>query len=396
MFALLASFLMLAAGEPVASPPLDAAEVVRQLKPAELAEWHNAMRITTLGQTRIKQGQSIMDTSIAAAAATKGAKVGGLTETPEQIKARAQKIIDEGNLQVQQAAPSLNRLRLAATQRLAEKMKPVDFAVEITAAAPPAALDAAVGRLHKQAVDLGYPSAHLIGSLRVSSAGLERPAELTADLRAAWSRRTGVALAAVPAEGYAYVPAVAPAAPALSKGLKPATAPKQLAVLWAEQYAVGADGAQALLFLRLADAHSFRIIASELVLTHTGATPVVGTVVLRDERSFIPRLTQSGEWAFGFERDSHPVGSALLTHLCLTQTKLSVAGDPYVAIVAGGGPAGGVVGAKWRATAVEAPVASPAAPNVAVTAFSVQGIPTGGAARDVGPLTLRVGAPGVK
>ena len=393
MFALLASFLMLAAGEPVAPPAVTDAEVVRELKPAELTEWYNAMRINALGQTRVKQGQSIMDTSIAAANATKGTKTGGLTETPEQIKVRAQKIIDEGNRQIQQVAPSLNRLRLAAAQRVAEKMKPVDFAVEIAAAAPLAALDAAVGRLHKQAVDLGYVSAHLIGSLRVSSVGLERPAELTSDLRAAWSRRAGVALAAVPAEGYAYVPAVSPAAPALSKGLNPATAPKQLAVVWAEQYVVGADGAQTLLFLRLADAHSFRIIASELVLTHTGATPVVGTVVLRDERSFIPRLTQGGEWTFGFERDSHPVGSALLTHLCLTQTKLSIAGDPYVAIVAGGGPAGGVVGAKWRATAVEAPAASPAAVG---TAFSIQGIPAGGGAVAVGPLSLRVGAPVVK
>ena len=396
MLALLASFLMLAAGEPVALPELTPAEVVRELKPAELAEWHNAIRINNLGQTRIKQGQSIMDTSIAAAAATKGAKIGGLTETPEQIKLRAQKIIDEGNLQVQQVAPSLARLRLAAAQRVAEKLKPVDFAVEITAAAPPAALDAAVGRLHKQAADLGYASAHLIGSLRVSAAGLERPAELTADLRAAWSRRTGVALAAVPAEGYAYVPAVAPAAPALSKGLKPATAPKQLAVLWAEQYAVGAGGAQTLLFLRLADAHSFRIIASELVLTDTGAAPAVATIALRDERSFVPRLTQSGEWTFGFERDSHPVGSALLAHLCLAQTKLSVAGDAYVAIVAGGGPAGGVVGAKWRATAAAPATEAPAAGSAAVTAFSIEGIPTGGSAVTVGPLTLRLGAPGAK
>jgi len=394
MLALLASFLLLAAGEPVTPPTIPSdPEVVRLLKPAELAEWHNVMRVTALGQARVKQGQSIMDTSIAAAAATKGSKTGGLTETPEQIKIRAQKIIDQGNAQIQQVAPSLARLRLVAAQRLAETMKPVDFAIEVTAAAPAAALDAAVGRLHKQAGDLGYVSAHLIGSLRVSAAGLERPSELTAELRAAWSRRPGVALAAVPAEGYAYVPGVAPVAPALSKGLKPATAPKQFAVLWAEQYAVGADGAQSLLFLRLADAHSFRIIASELVLTHAGAAPVVGSVALRDERSFIPRLTQSGEWAFGFERDSHPVGSALLTHLCLTQTKLSVVGDPYVAIVAGGGPAGGVVVGKWRATAVEAPAAGPA---VAVTAFSVQGIPTGGPARDVGSLTLRVGAPGAK
>ncbi len=388
MYALLASFLMLAAGEPVAPPPVTDAEVVPQLKPSELAEWHNAMRATNLGQNRVKQGQSIMDTSIAAANATKGAKSGGLTETPEQIKIRAQKIIDEGNMQIRQAAPSLARLRLAAAQRLAEKMKPIDFTVPLSAAAPAAALDAAVGRLHKQAVDLGYPSAHLIGSLRFSAAGLERPADLTADLRAAWSRRTGVALAAAPAEGYAYVPAVAPAAPALSKGLKPATAPKQFAVLWAEQYAVGADGSQTLLFLRLADAHSFRIIASELVLTDTGAATAVGALALRDERSFIPRLTQSGEWTFGFERDSHPVGSALLVHLCLAQTKLSVAGDAYVAIIAGGGPAGGVVGAKWRASAAEG--------TAGVTAFRIEGIPAGGTAVAVGPLTLRIGAPGAK
>jgi hypothetical protein len=389
MLSILASLLLLAAGEPVAPPTVTDAEVVRLLKPAELAEWHNVMRVTALGQARVKQGQSIMGTSIAAAAATKGSKNGGLTETPEQIKIRAQKIIDQGNAQIQQVAPSLARLRLVAAQRMAETIKPVDFAVEITAAAPAAALDAAVGRLHKQAGDLGYASAHLIGSLRVSSAGLERPVELTAELRAAWSRRPGVALAAVPAEGYAYVPAVAPAAPALSKGLKPATAPKQFAVLWAEQYAVGADGAQTLLFLRLADAHSFRIIASELVLTHAGAAPVVGSVALRDERSFIPRLTQGGEWTFGFERDSHPVGSALLTHLCLTQTKLSVAGDPYVVIVAGGGPAGGVVGAKWRAAPVEATVPG-------TTAFQIEGVPAGGAAVPVGPLTFRVGPAGAK
>ena len=394
MFALLASLLMLAAGEPVALPDLTPAEVVRELKPAELAEWHNAMRINALGEARIKAGQSILKTNAAAMAS--GPKIGSLSETPEEIKVRAQKIIDQGNQQVQQVAPSLARLRLVAAQRVADKLKPVDFAVEIAAAAPPAALDAAVGRLHKQAAYLGYVSAHLIGSLRVSAAGLERPADLTADLRAAWSRRTGVALAAVPAEGYAYVPAVTPAAPALSKGLKPATAPKQFAVLWAEQYAVGVVGSQTLLFLRLADAHSFRIVASELVLTDTGAAPAVATIALRDERSFVPRLTQSGEWTFGFERDSHPVGSALLTHLCLTQTKLSVAGDAYVAIVAGGGPAGGVVGAKWRATAAAPAAEAPASGSAAVTAFGIEGIPTGGAAVSVGPLTLRLGAPGAK
>ena len=391
MNALLASLLMLAVGEPVPPPPVSDAEVVRQLKPAELAEWHNSMRVNALGESRIKAGQSILSTSTAASTTTNGPKVGGLSETPEQIKIRAQKIIDEGTAQVRQVAPSLARLRLAAAQRVAEKTKPVEFAAELAAAAPAVALDAAVGRLHKQAVDLGYNSAHLIGSLRVSSAGLERPADLTADLRAAWSRRTGAALAAEPAEGYAYVPGVAPAAPALSKGLKPATAPKQLAVLWAEQYALTTDGSQALLFLRLADAHSFQLVASELVLVEqrAGATPAACGFLLRDERSFVPRLTQGGTpWVFGFERDSHPLGSALLAHICLSQTKLSVAADAYVAVVTRTGPSGGVVGAKWRAIVAEPP------PGALV--FQVEGVPVGGAAVNVGLLTVRVGAPAAK
>jgi hypothetical protein len=379
MYALLASFLMLAVGEPVPPPPVPDAEVVHQLKPAELAEWHNSMRVNALGESRIRAGQSILATSTAVSASTKGLKNGGLSETPDQIKARAQKIIDEGTAQVRQVAPSLARLRLVAAQRVAEKLKPVEFAAELTAAAPAAALDAAVGRLHKQAVDLGYPSAHLIGSLRVSAAGLERPVDLTAELRAAWSRRTGVALAAVPSEGYAYVPAVAPAAPALSKGLKPAAAPKQLAVLWAEQYALTTDGSQALLFLRLADAQSFQLVASEVVFVdqRPAAAPAPAAVcafVLRDERSF--------------ERDSQPIGSALLAHLSLAQTKLAVAADAYVVIVAGGGPPGGVVGARWRAVVTEAPAGS--------LAFQVEGVPVGGAAVPVGTLTVRVVAPVAK
>ncbi len=349
------------------------------------------MRINSLGESRINAGKSIMATSAAAAVSTNGPKIGGLSETPDQIKARAQKIIDEGTAQVRQVAPSLARLRLAAAQRVAEKTKPIEFSSQLEAAAPAAALDAAVGRLHKQATDLGYPSAHLIGSLRVSPAGLERPADLTADLRAAWTRRTGVALAAAPAEGYAYVPAVAPAAPALAKALKPATAPRQFAVLWAEQYALTADGSQALLFLRLADAHTFQLVASEVAFVdaRAGAAPAVCAFVLRDERSFVPRLTQgAAAWVFGFERDSQPVGSAVLAHLCLAQTKLSVAADAYVAIVAGGGPAGGVVGAKWRASVAEAPAGT--------LGFRVEGVPVGGAAVPVGTLLVRIGAPGAK
>jgi len=390
--ALLASLIFLAAGEPVPPPPLSDAEILRQLKPAEVMEWHNSMRITALGETRIKQGQSIMATSISAAAASKGVKSGGLSETPEQIKLRAQKIIAEGTAQVRQVAPSLARLKLVASQRLAEQMKPVDFGAEIKAVAPADAFGGAAARLHKQAVDLGYASVHLIGTLRVGSAGLERPAELTADLRSAWSRLSGAPLAPIPAEGYAYVPAVGTAAPSVSKGLKPAGAPKQVAVLWAEQYALTADGSQSLLFLRLADAQTFQIVGSEAAFLdlRAGPTPATGCAfVLRDERSFIARLTQgAAAWVFGFERDSHPVGSALLTHLCLSQTKLAVAADAYVAVVTRTGPADGVVGARWRATAGQG--------QGGAIVFQVEGVPTGGAAVPVGPLTVRVTKPAAK
>lgn len=391
MNAFLASLLIFAVGEPVPPPPLTDAEVVLQLNQAELLDWHSAVRIASQGEARIKQGQSILATSLPAAEANKG-KGGGLADTPEQVKARAQKIIAEGKAQVGRVTPSLIRLRNIAAQRVAEQTKPVNFTAEPASAAPAVALESAVARLHRQAVDLGYPSVHLIGSLRVSAAGLERPAELTADVRSAWSRLSGAPLAPAPAEGYAYVAGVAPVSPALSKGLKPASAPKQLAVLWAEQYALTADGSQALLFLRLADAHSFQLVASEVAFVDQRAKPGPGTVCafsLRDERSFVPRLSQeSTPRVFGFERDSHPVGSAMLAHLCLAQTKLSVAADAYVAIVTGSGPSGGVVGAKWRATMVQAPAG--------VTTYQVEAVPVGGAAVAVGPLTVRLGPPKAK
>ncbi|MFZ9991001.1 MAG: hypothetical protein ACO3J6_01085, partial [Opitutales bacterium] len=120
---------------------------MRHLNPAELAEWYNSMHINALGESRIKAGQSIMATSTAASVATNGLKSGGLSETPEQIKTRAQKIIDEGTKQVRRVAPSLARLRLVAAQRVAEMTKPIEFASALTAVSPAVGLDAAVDRL---------------------------------------------------------------------------------------------------------------------------------------------------------------------------------------------------------------------------------------------------------
>ena len=391
MFAFLASLIFVAAGEVATPPPsIPDVEVVRYLKSNELAEWNSAMRITAAGETRVKTGQSILATSGSAAAANKGPKVGGLTEAPEQVKARSQKLIDEGNAQIQQALPSLTRLRAAATARAAEKTKPVVLAVDLAPAAWNVAVTQSVVRLQKQARDAGFAKAHLIGAISLLGDGkLSRPAEMTADLRAAWTKADDKSLAPVPADGYAYVPGADKALAAISKGIPAATAPKQLAVVWAEYYAVSAEGSRGLLFLRLADAATMRIVASEVAFTEFGATAApVGTcaVALRDERSFLPRLAESGDWLLGFDRASNPLGSALLAHLSVTQAKVGMTAAPYVIAVAGGGPAAAEgVRAKWRAVTATAPAGT--------LAFQVSSIPTGADGVDVGQLTLKVVAP---
>ena len=392
MYAILASLIFVAAGEVVPPPPpvIPDTEVVRYLKPNELIEWNSAQRVTTAGENRVKTGQSILKTSGGAVADSKGPKVGGLTETPEQLKARTQKMIDEGTAQVQQALPTLVRLRAAAAARAAEKTKPVTFAADVAPTTLNVAVAQSVVRMQKQARDLGYAKVHLIGSISLLGDGkLNRPEDLTADIRAAWTKADDKSLAAVPAEGYGYVPGADKGAPSLSKGLKPATASKQVAVLWAEFYAAPVAGSRGLLFLRLADAYGMRLLASEVAYTELGsaAAPAgVCSVSLRDDRSFLPRLSEGGDWVLGFDRASDPLGSALLAHLSVTQSKVGVAAAPYVIIVAGGGPAStDGVRAKWRAV----PAAAPAGTIV----FQVASIPTGGEAVDVGQLSLKVAAP---
>jgi hypothetical protein len=385
----LASLIFIAAGEVAPPPSIPDTEVGRYLKSNELAEWNGALRNYSAGETRVKTGQSIMKMSNDTLPAN-APKAGSISETPEQIKIRAQKIIDEGNTQIQQALPSLTRLRAAAAVRAAEKTKPVTFTADFAPTAWNVAVSQSVVRLQKQARDLGYAKVHFIGSISLLGDGkLNRPADMTADIRSAWAKADDKSLAPVPAEGYSYIPAIDKGTPAISKGLKPATAPKQVAVVWAEYYAAAAEGARGLLFLRLADAHSMRLVASEVAFTEHGvAAAPAGTcqVALRDDRSFLPRLSEAGDWVLGFDRASNPLGSALLAHLSVTQSRLGIDAAPYVVIVARGGPAGSDgVRAKWLAVTDTAPAGS--------IAFKVSSIPTVGEGVDVGQLTLTLALP---
>ncbi len=392
MHALLASFLLLAAGE--ATPPVPVmpdVEVVKYLKPPELVEWANSQRLTQAGETRARQGNSIMamirppDPK-----AIKAPTVGGLTEAPEQTKARAQKIIDEGNVQIQQALPSLTRLRAAAAARLAEKTKPLEFGSELPQSAWNVSVSHAAVRLQKQARDAGFSKVHLIGAIVLQADGkLVRTSTLADDLRAAWIKADEKSLTKVPAEGYAYVPATdEKSAPALSKGLKPATSARQEAVLWAEFYAVPSEGSLGLLVVRLADAYTMRILGSEAYLTSpvtvdASAAPKTATFALKDQRSFVPRLASSGDWIFAFDRESAALGSALLAQVAVQQTKLGISASPYVAVVTGAGTPGlDGVRAHWRVI--------PGKPDPKEVIFQVSAKPVGAAAVEVGQIVLRV------
>lgn len=383
---LLASLLFLAAGEAPPLPVLTDAEVVGQLRPTELAEWHSSMRVVTQGEARVKQGQSIMATSVAAANSSKLASLGQLAESPEKIRLRAQKIIDEGNAQIQQASPSVRRLRLLAAQRVAALSKPLELQLNLAPQALATALSESSARLQKQAAGAGYKVVHVVGSLALSAEGaLDRPALLTAQLRAAWNKSGPNTHEPVPEAGYAYVAPAGPAVkPALSKGLAPVVVAGQEAVVWAETYVLQPDGVRGVLFLRLADASTFRLLASEAAFVDLrgGPAPASACVVtFRDEQRLFTRPAPGGELPCGFAAGSHPVGSAFLAHLCVTQSKLGVTATPYFVIVTGGGavPSEPLL-AKWRATLRP--------PANAEIAYDIASLPATGAAVEVGRLAV--------
>ena len=395
MHALLASFFLLAAGEVAPTAPvMPDAEVIKYLNPAELAEWASAQRLTRAGETRANQGMSIMNMIRPPdPKAIKSPTKGNLTETPEEAQARAQKIIDQGNVQIQQALPSLVRLRAAAAARLAEKMKPLEFTSEFPQGAWNVSISHAAVRLQKQARDAGFTKVHLLGAVVMQNDGkLLRTTTLSDDLRAAWTKADDKSLVAVPAEGYAYIPAAdEKSTPAISRGLKPALSARQDAVLWAEFYALPNEGSLGLLFVRLADVYTMRILASEAYLTSplpldTSAAPKTATIILKDQHSFVPRLSSSGDWVFAFEKESTGIGSAMLTQAAVRQTKLGISASPYVAVVTGlGTPGVDGVRAHWRVVPGKAEK-----PDAKETVFQVSAKAVGATNVEVGQLVLRV------
>lgn len=356
MYALLASFALLAAAETAPTPVklISDPEVPQYLKAnqGEVIEWGRAVQQLEKGQQRLQQGNSILN-------APRITTTGAFQETPEQVKARAQKIIDEGKAQVSAAAVTLDRLRRVATARHKDLHKTVDLTVNLPQSKVGYCLNLASVRLQKIARDGGYKAHHIVGSMTVLNDGriLKTPA-VTESLRAAWTKADATGLAPVPEEGYSYKVGSDATAPQLTKDWK-VSSPRNATVVWVEVYGLTSDNSLTLLMVRMADAYTMRLIGSEMYLTTFNPSESVAkvynaTVNLRDEKSFLPRLAASGDRVVSYARTNSPLGNALLKHLCLSDSKVGVgASQSLVDILGGDAPSLDGATATWKITSLE-------------------------------------------
>lgn len=393
MIALLASLLVVAAGEPAAGPPsIPDAEVPRYLKVGELSEWGNAMRMIEQGMTRAQTGQGIVTS-----AATP--RIG---ETPEQVRARGEKMIAEGKALVARAQPSLARLRVVATTRHAEQTKAVALGLELVQTEWGYSLNLAAIRCQKLVRDGAFAQVHLVGARTWLPDGKVVGSPVLVDgLRAAWSKVDPRGLAPVPAGGYVFRVDSAEPTPAFAKEWKRPSGARQVAVAWAELHPLSTDGSLALLVVNLADAHSLRLIGCEVALTTAGpaelpAKPYVGAFTLKDERNFLRRQVGTADALAGFDRECAPLGAALLRYVNLRDVGLAAPVAGLLAAVVGGDPA---LPENPRSTWKVSPApltedpATKVKPSPLSRAFVVASVPAGAKPVEVGQLLLRIDPP---
>ncbi len=393
MFALLASLFVVAAGEPAAGPPLlPDAEVHRYLRTGELSEWGNAIRLVEQGMTRAQTGQGIVTS-----AATP--RIG---ETPEQVRARGEKMIAEGKALIARAQPSLARLRVVATTRHAEQTKAVALGLDLAQTEWGYSLNLAAIRFQKLARDGAFTQVHLVGAVTQLADGKVVGSPAVAEgLRAAWTKVDPKGLAPTPAGGYVFRVDSAEPTPAFAKDWRKPTGARQVAVAWAEVYPLSADGSAALLVVNLADAYTLRLIGCEVALTTAGpaelpAKPLAGACTLKDERNYLRRQVGAADAPAGFDRETPPLGAALLRYVNLRNVGLAVPVAETLAAVVGGDPAlpeKNRTAWKVSPTPLTDDPAAKAKPSPLSRAFAVASVSAGAKPVEVGQLLLRIDAP---
>lgn len=396
MLAPLLALLLSATAAPVAAPQaMSDLDVPRYLRGGELAEWSRARQMHDAGQARIAQGTSIVNTP-------RSQNVGSGFETPAEAKARGEKMIKEGQEQVARANITLGRLRANASNRLAEMTKTVNDAADLPAQSWEEGLLLSSVRGIKSARDAGCARHHLVGTWSFDAQGVPQPnPALYEGFRAAWAKAQAERnlLQPIPAGGYRLGPPAAEGAPpSFSPGWAAPARPGDIALAWVEIHALSDEAS--LVFLRVADAYTLRLLASEAFLSSpTGTKPALrGTMSLRDDRSFLPRLATQPTWRLGYASGSPALGAAVLRHLCYRLGHVTVWADDALAGLLAGSAGPSRANAAWELRQLPPPApAAGAKPPAPAPAF-LRSYRLSSAARDqsvdVGELTLRLESDG--
>ncbi len=357
MLAPLLALVLSATGAPVPAPQvMSDLEVPRYLRGGELAEWSRARQMHDAGQARVAQGTSIVNTP-------RVQSVGKGFETPAEAKARGEKMVKEGQEQVARANLTLGRLRANASNRLAEMTKTVSDAADLTAQSWEEGLLLSAIRGIKSARDAGCSQHHVVGTWSFDTQGVPQanPA-LNESLRAAWTKAQAerTLLQPAPAGGYALgAPAAEGAPPSFAAGWVAPARPGETALAWVEIHALNDDAS--LVFLRVADAHTLRLLASEAFLSSPNGTKpsLRGTMSLRDDRSFLPRLATQPSWRLGYASGSPALGAAILRHLCYRLGHVTVWADDSLLGLLPGSVGASRANAVWDLRPLPAPAAKP-------------------------------------
>jgi len=376
-----------------------AAEILRDdeiptylVSAGDRAEWGIAKQQDDAGKKRVQTGNSILNAA-ARSGATTGATTGATsrsttvsagTETPEQLKARAQKIIKEGEDQSARVMPSIERLRKVAIARYLELTKTDNRELPLKQTLWKDSLLQSSIRLQKVARDKGYKTQHLLGSMTILSADkIYRTPVIAKALREAWVKADAAALSPVPNGGYVFKRAPSSSAPQFSSEWTVPTAAGQSALIWAEVYPLTADDAAGLLVVRMADAFTMRVVGSEVYLTTMGPAESFpktfnAAITLKDEKSYL-----QGDGVVSYERDSSPVGVALMRHLCVRVGTLGVgASQSLFDLLGGDTPSNDGAKTSWKV--------SPQ-PAVGITrSFKVTGKTPDGVSQAIADLNLKL------
>ena len=395
MLAPLLALLLSATAAPSAAPQsLPDNEVPRYLRGGEFAEWSRSRQLFDAGQSRLAQGTSIINTP-------RTPMAGRGFETPAEAKARGERMVAEGHEQIDRANVTLRRLRLTAAQRFADLTKTVNDAADLPAQSWQEGLLLSAVRGVKSARDAGCTLHHLVGAWSFDEQGVARDnPTLQETFRTAWTKAQAERdfLQAVPSGGYRLSPpATEGAPPAFASDWVTPDRPGSTAIAWLEVHSLNAGAS--LVFLRVADAHSLRLLASEAFLAAPdGSKPAFrGTLSLRDDRSFLPRLSGQTNWRLGYAPGTPALGAAILRHLCHRLGHVTVWADDALGGLLPGSAGPARFNATWefKPLAALAPVkgAAPVPAPALQRAYRLSSSASGQTV-EVGELALRLDAVG--